>query len=301
MSTQFIPTQIKQRHTGPAKGSHDASDICRCHEPSEGIVVNGESYLPARRSVPIVSVRQLDQGVIELVIRDRYMAEHARPAQFANLFTHDGLRLMPRPFGICEICGDEVSFIFAIVGAGTAQFAQMKAGDSIDVLGPLGTTFDLTSPDARYILVGGGLGVPPLIQAAQYLHDSGRENRTTAIFGYRKHHFADSIVGQYSDDVRSIDEEQGNVITVLDSMDAELRQISDPVVILSCGPTPMMKAVAFWASSRGIATQFNLEERMGCGYGTCVVCVVDTIHGRKKVCLDGPVFTAQELGWESER
>ncbi|MFT8704208.1 MAG: dihydroorotate dehydrogenase electron transfer subunit [Bifidobacterium sp.] len=265
------------------------------------MLIDGKRYLPSRRTVPVVSVRQLDQGVVELVIRDRYMAEHGKPAQFANLFTHDGLRQMPRPFGICEIHGDEVSFIFAIVGAGTAQFAQMKAGDTIDVLGPLGKTFDLSDPGARYILVGGGLGVPPLIQAAQYLHDSGRGESTTAIFGYRKHHFADAIVSQYCDDVRSIDEEQGNVITVLDRMDAELTQSSAPVVMLSCGPTPMMKAVAFWASSRGIATQFNLEERMGCGYGTCVVCVVDTIHGRKKICMDGPVFSAQELGWEQTR
>ena len=83
-----------------------------------------------------------------------------------------------------------------------------------------------------------------------------------------------------------------------------LNQIEDSInvdglttVILSCGPTPMMKAVASWAQSRGIGCQLSLEERMGCGYGTCVVCVVDTLEGRKKVCADGPVFTAEELGW----
>ncbi|MFT8593322.1 MAG: dihydroorotate dehydrogenase electron transfer subunit [Bifidobacterium sp.] len=330
MPNQFIPTRIKASNedssaeryghmspnhencphneiSGLSVSARDAS----CSEASRqgglahgggssDVVIDGASYLPSRHTVPIVSVDMLDEGVVQLVIRDRYIAEHAQPAQFANLYTHDGLRLMPRPFGICEIHGDEVSFVFAIVGAGTAQFSRLKAGDRIDVLGPLGTSFDLDA-SARYLLVGGGLGVPPLIQAAQELHREGRTEQVTAIFGYRRNHFADAIVGRYTEDVRSIDETEGNVITVLDRMEDELAQGSDRIVILSCGPTPMMKAIAGWASRRSIPTQFNLEERMGCGYGTCVVCVVDTIHGRKKVCLDGPVFTAQELGWEDEK
>lgn len=297
MSDRFIATDAAPQAKFSTNATDSSYQMCTCCDSQSS---SEQHYLPSRRTVDIVSVDMLDDGVVQLVIRDPYMAAHGKPAQFANLYTHDGLRMLPRPFGICEIHDDTVSFIFAIVGAGTAQFARMKAGERIDVLGPLGNTFDL-SAKARYVLVGGGLGVPPLIQAAQYLHDQGQANHVTPVFGYRNHHFADSIVGQYSADVRSIDESEGNVITILNHMEQELTASSEPVRMITCGPTPMMKAVVSWASSHRIPTQCNVEERMGCGYGTCVVCVVDTVDGRKKVCMDGPVFSARALGWENKQ
>ena len=96
-------------------------------------------------------------------------------------------------------------------------------------------------------------------------------------------------------------ESEGNVITLLDRMESqgELAAGGLEPVVLSCGPLPMMKAVALWTTARGIECQLSMEQRMGCGYGTCVTCVVDTVAGRSKVCSDGPVFTAQQLGWEA--
>lgn len=256
-------------------------------------------YFPGRHTVEITQVTQLTGGVYRLTFRDSYIAQHARPAQFVNLFSHDPLRLLPRPFGVSETNGDLVSIIFAVVGTGTDEFSHLTAGDSVDVLGPLGRPFNTKSP-AHYILVGGGLGVPPLIYTAQRLRDDD-QSCATAVFGYRNDHFADHYVSQYADTTVSIDEREGNVITLLDRMEAndELTRNGLEPVILSCGPLPMMKAVAKWASKRGIASQLSMEQRMGCGYGTCVVCVVDTVDGRKKVCSDGPVFTAQQLGWEA--
>lgn len=256
-------------------------------------------YFPGRHTVEITEVTQLTDGVYRLTFRDAYIAQHARPAQFVNLFSHDPLRLLPRPFGVSETNGDLVSIIFAVVGTGTDEFSRLTAGDSVDVLGPLGRPFN-TKSSAHYILVGGGLGVPPLIYTAQQLRDDDR-SCVTAVFGYRNDHFADPYVSQYADATVSIDESEGNVITLLDRMEAngELSRNGLEPVILSCGPLPMMKAVAKWASKRGIASQLSMEQRMGCGYGTCVVCVVDTVDGRKKVCSDGPVFTAQQLGWEA--
>lgn len=256
-------------------------------------------FFPGRHTVEVTEVTELAPGIVRFTIRDSYIAAHAKPAQFVNLFSHDPMQMLPRPFGVSEVHDDMVSLIFAVVGKGTEEFAAMHAGDMIDVLGPLGHSFNTKEP-AHYVLVGGGLGVPPLIYTAQRLAERD-DSAATAVFGYRNDHFADQFVSAFVD-TRSIDESEGNVITLLDRMEDELttdRADGLKSVILSCGPIPMMKAVAQWATSRGIPCQLSMEQRMGCGYGTCVACVVDTVEGRKKVCSDGPVFTAQQLGWEA--
>ncbi len=267
-------------------------------------------YLPSRRTVPIISNEEIAPAVVRLTVRDAYITHHAQPAQFANLYTSDAQKLSPRPFGICDVSGDEVSFIFAVIGEGTKEFRDKKVGETIDILGPLGRPFDI-SQSGEYLLVGGGLGVPPLISAAQTLQ-SRDDAHATALFGYRNVHFADPYVARYTDEVMSIEDENGNVITLLDqwfeqhesaaASDVETSTGSSSdlrnITILSCGPMPMMKAVAHWAREHTIDAQMSLEARMGCGYGTCVVCVTPTTDGLKKVCLDGPMFTLDELGWE---
>ena len=162
-------------------------------------------------------------------------------------------------------------------------------------MGPLGNSFN-TKENANYVLVAGGLGVPPLVRAAQAIAES-EESTSTAVFGYRNVRFGDEYVGRYADKTYSIDESEGNVVTLLDRIENELVNGELKPVILSCGPLPMMKAVAAWAAKRGIEAQLSLEQRMGCGYGTCVLCTVDTAEGRLKVCSDGPVFTREQLGW----
>ena len=254
-------------------------------------------YFPPRHPVEITDVVELAEGVIRLTFRDEYIAGHARPAQFVNLFSNDPLKPMPRPFGVSETRGDEVSVIFAVVGKGTDEFARLRAGDEIQVLGPLGRPFAVKDP-AHYVLVAGGLGVPPLVYAAQRLA-ADESSKTTAVFGYRNEHFGDRFVEPYADRVVSIDESEGNVVTLLDRLETEGGLHADGLdtVILSCGPLPMMKAVAAWAAKRSLACQLSMEQRMGCGYGTCVLCTVDTVDGRLKVCSDGPVFTREQLGW----
>ncbi len=263
----------------------------------------GKEYRPSRRTVEIVGHELLTPQIVRLTIRDEYIAQHAQPAQFVNLYSKNAMKISPRPFGIAEINGHDVSFIFAVVGDGTAEFRDMTVGDSIDVLGPLGKPFDI-SQSGRYLLVAGGLGIPPILHTAQKL--SEREDAEgIAVFGYRDTHFADSSIAKYCTDVRTIDNAQGNVIDLLNewkkvqtsSTEAD-NASAQPVQILSCGPELMMKAVATWAHDNGIPAQLSLEERMGCGYGTCVVCITPTIHGNQKVCIDGPVFTREELGWK---
>lgn len=252
---------------------------------------------PGRRTDEIIAASKLSEGIYELVIRDPYVARTAQPAQFVNLYPADATMALPRPFGVAKVEGDDVTLIYQVVGAGTAEFSLLQAGDVIDVLGPLGKPFDTTKP-ANYVLVGGGLGVPPLLYAAQKLSERNDGSEVTSVFGYRDVRFADDLVAPYADHAHSIVNAQGNVVDLLNDIEGELNNASQPPVILSCGPTPMMKAVAAWASKRGIPAQLSLEARMGCGYGACVACVVDTPNGRLKVCKDGPVFTTEELGWE---
>jgi dihydroorotate dehydrogenase electron transfer subunit len=253
---------------------------------------------PGKRTVEVTRAGTLAEGVYQMVIRDEYVARTVKPAQFVNLYPIDTSLPLPRPFGVAEVNGQEVTLIYQVVGTGTRQFTQLSAGDGIDVLGPLGKPFDL-SKSANYVLVGGGLGIPPVMLAAQTLSTRDDAMVTTA-FGYRDERFADNLVAAYADAPHSITNAEGNVVDLLESMVPELEAGSEagrPPIILSCGPTPMMKAVARWAHQHAIEAQFSLEARMGCGYGACVACVVDTPEGRLKVCKDGPVFTPERLGW----
>ena len=267
--------------------------------PTHDVVAEATAagFFPPRHNVEITQVTELTDRVMRLTFHDPFIASHAKPAQFVNLFTHDDFMLMPRPFGVSEVDGDEVSVIFAVVGHGTEQLAGLQDGDTVDVLGPLGRGFNLKK-DANYILVGGGLGVPPLIYAAQKLaeHDA---SFATAVFGYRNDHFAEEYVSRYADWSWSIDDAEGNVVDLLNKLEQgdDLKAYDRKPIILSGGPLPMMKAVAAWAAERGIPAQLSMEQRMGCGYGTCVLCTIDTVDGRLKVCSDGPVFTREQLGW----
>ena len=258
-----------------------------------------KGFLPTRRPALVLKKTLLDDRVYSVVLRDHHMATHAMAGQFANLYVPDPSRVLPRPLGIASIDADNdaAEFIFAVVGEGTHQLSQVNVGESIDVLGPLGKGF-LLRENTHYLLVGGGLGVPPLIAAAQRIREA-EGARATAVFGYRKNHFADESVSRYAHETLSIDESEGNVVDLLNRWEQETRAKgeSTDVEILSCGPHAMMQAVAAWAGERGIDSQLSLEERMGCGYGTCVVCVTPTVDGLKKVCFDGPIFTAQQLGW----
>ena len=254
-------------------------------------------FFPSRHEVEIVDNRELTDGVYRLTFRDEYIASHAKPAQFVDVYSNDPTRLMPRPFGVAEVNGDEVSLMFAVVGKGTAEFAELQAGDAVRVRGPLGNSFKTKEP-ANYVLVAGGLGVPPLVRAAQAI--AGMQGATsTAVFGYRNDHFAEEYVSRYADWSWSIDDAEGNVVDLLNKLEQgdDLKAYDRKPIILSCGPLPMMKAVAAWAAERGIPAQLSMEQRMGCGYGACVLCTIDTVDGRLKVCSDGPVFTREQLGW----
>lgn len=273
---------------------------------SQGIFTTTEAVIasanqagrrPGRRTDLVTGIEALGQNIWRMTIEDPYAAGRAHPGSFVNLYARDRMNLLPRPLGISRVLEDsQIEVIFGVVGQGTLGFSKLCSGDTIDLLGPLGSGFDLNSP-ARYLLVGGGLGVPPLIRAAQVLQPR-TDTESTALLGYRNQPFADRIMGPLVDDFHSITQDQGDVITLLDNQAGRI----DPTetIILTCGPVSMMEAVASWAAKRSIPAQCCMEARMGCGYGTCVACVVDTTEGRLKVCKDGPVFPAENLIWDKQ-
>ncbi len=252
-------------------------------------------FFPSRHTVEIVDNRMLADGVYRLTFRDEFIAGHAKPAQFVDVYSNNPSRLMPRPFGVAEVDGDEVSLIFAVVGKGTAEFSELRAGDTIRVMGSSRQL--LQHQGERELRAGGRRSRRAAAGARRAGHRRIGGSTSTAVFGYRNVRFGDGYVGRYADKTYSIDESEGNVVTLLDRIENELVNGELKPVILSCGPLPMMKAVAAWAAKRGIEAQLSLEQRMGCGYGTCVLCTVDTAEGRLKVCSDGPVFTREQLGW----
>ena len=197
--------------------------------------------------------------------------------------------------------GDEVSVIFAVVGHGTEQLAGLQAGDTVDDARPARPRLQ---PQGRRQLHScrrrTRRALANLRRAKLAEHDA---SFATAVFGYRNDHFAEEYVSRYADWSWSIDDAEGNVVDLLNKLEQgddlkALRSQADH--FLSCGPLPMMKAVADWAAERGIPAQLSMEQRMGCGYGTCVLCTIDTVDGRLKVCSDGPVFTREQLGWGSD-
>lgn len=211
-------------------------------------------------------------------------------------------RLLRRPISICDWQSDEPSdllrVVFEVRGEGTEWLSRRKAGDRLDVLGPLGHGFDVSGK--KLLVVGGGIGVPPLLGCAKAAAARGSE--VHAALGFRDigHQM---LTGDFAEVCASMhiisdDGTTGRQGFVTELVDEVLDGSFDAV--LACGPKPMLKGVAALAEARGVACQVSMEERMGCGVGACLVCACDMADGhRKHVCKDGPVFLSTEVDWNA--
>ena len=219
-----------------------------------------------------------------------------RPGQFVHIKCGDGL-LLRRPISVCEWTGsrdgDTLTIVFEVRGEGTSWLADRREGDMLDVLGLLGNGFDMG--DGPYLLVGGGIGVPPMLGCA-----GASGGASTAVLGFRSRDKA-ILLDRFAEDcanylVATDDGSLGHHGFVDELVRQELAQDLAYDGVLACGPKPMLRSVAKAAAGFGVPCQVSMEERMGCGVGACLVCACDMADGaRKHVCKDGPVFYAEEV------
>lgn len=233
--------------------------------------------------------------IFSLVICADTIAKEAIPGQFVNLYSKDGSRLLPRPISLCEIDRDKglIRLVYRIAGAGTEEFSRLTSGDNIDIMGPLGNGF--TPNKGKAIIIGGGIGIPPMLQLAKELNCE-----KSIILGYRDEEFLSGEFEPYGRVFKSSD--SGNVGIKGTVMDAIREYNITGTDIYACGPAPMLRAIQSYALENNITAQLSLEERMACGMGACLACVCKSVDvdshsmvDNKRVCKDGPVFYAQEV------
>ena len=234
----------------------------------------------------IVSNERIAEKVYRMVLRGK--TEGIRPGQFVEIAV-PGCYLR-RPISVCDIEGEALTLIYKVVGKGTAIMAQMAQGEELDVLTCLGNGYDLTKAGDEVLLVGGGVGVPPLVYAAKELLQKGKQVRVVMGFNSRSEVFAEQELKAMGCrvDVCTMDGSYGTKGVVTDLLD-----VHEPFYY-ACGPLPMLKALVKKIGTKG---QVSMEERMGCGVGICVGCSIETKNGIKRVCKEGPVFDAEELIW----
>ena len=236
----------------------------------------------------IVENNPLTDCVYKMVLKGDTSAITA-PGQFVNILL-DGLYLR-RPISVCDVNGDLLTIIYKVVGKGTAQMAAMKTG-TLDVLTGLGNGYDLSVSGDRPVLLGGGVGVPPMYMLCRKLIEQGKSVRVILGFNTRNEVFYEEEFKKLGAEVTvtTVDGSygvQGFVTDALKSMEY--------TYFYTCGPEPMLKAVYKTSVTSG---QMSFEKRMGCGFGACMGCSCKTITGYKRICKEGPVMKKEEILWE---
>ena len=235
-----------------------------------------------------------------------------RPGQFVEIQLPN--YYLRRPISVCDIDADRLTLIYKTVGEGTAAMAAMPAGTELDILSCLGNGYDLTKAGDEVLLVGGGVGVPPLIYAAKQLSRvEGQKSKVKVVlgFGSKREVFGEEAFRALGCEVSvcTMDGSYGTKGVVTDLIgqrstaqqivwsEAQERKVEGQKLpfYYACGPIPMLRALVRELGKNG---QLSMEERMGCGVGICVGCSIETRSGVKRVCKEGPVFDAGDIIWK---
>lgn len=250
-----------------------------------------------KESATVMEQEKIASGIYSLWIRTKRIAGEAKPGQFLSLYSREESRMLPRPISICEIDreGGRIRMVYRVAGKGTEEFSRLAFGDRIEVLGPLGNGFPLDTGAKKAFLMGGGIGIPPMVQLAREL-----KTEVQVIAGYRDESFLTGELSEHG--ALYVATEDGSAGTRGNVLDAVREHGLTADIIYACGPGPMLRAVKAYAEERGIPCWISMEERMACGIGACLACVCRSkevdghTHVRnKRVCKDGPVFLSTEV------
>lgn len=248
----------------------------------------------------VVSNEKLgDKHILMKLTSDAQLPE-MRPGQFAEVrVDNSSTTFLRRPISIhfVDRVKNELDLLIQLVGDGTRKLATLKAGDTVNVVLPLGNGFSDPQPQQKsLLLVGGGVGVAPLLDLGSYLKSKGYQ--PTFLLGARS---AKDLL-----QIATFEKVGRVLVTTEDGSCGEKGFVTNHSVlkneqfdkIYTCGPTPMMKAVAAFAAQNAIDCEVSLENKMACGLGACLCCVTETKEGHKCVCSDGPVFNIKDLTWQ---
>ena len=231
----------------------------------------------------------LTESVYKMVLRGD-VSDITAPGQFVNIQL-DGLFLR-RPISVCDVSDNTLTIIYKAVGKGTEQMSRMLPGEKLDVLTGLGNGYDLSAAGKRPVLLGGGVGVPPMYLLAKRLLAQGK--KVTVILGFNTESevfFEKEFMALGADViVTTVDGSKGIQGFVTDAL-----KMLDYTYFYTCGPEPMLKAVYKASTTSG---QMSFEKRMGCGFGACMGCSCKTLTGYKRICKEGPVMRKEEILWE---
>ena len=208
------------------------------------------------------------------------------PGQFVNIRVEG--QFLRRPISVCNIADGILTIIYKVVGVGTEAMSHLPVGTQLDVLTVLGNGYDLTKAGDAPLLVGGGVGVPPMYMLARQLRKMDKNVRVILGFNTKDEVFYEEEFRALGCDVTvtTVDGSHGVKGFVTNALDGQQSYY------YTCGPLPMIKALLQAAGTNG---EVSMEERMGCGFGACMGCTIQTTKGPKRVCKEGPVFPAEIL------
>ena len=243
----------------------------------------------------VIEQKEIATDIYSMWLQTKEVAEHAKAGQFIAIYCNDGSRILPRPISICEIDKENqrIRVVYRIAGKGTAEFSTFTEGAKVEIMGPLGNGYTLK--DKKAFLIGGGIGIPPMLQLAKEL-----DCEKQLVLGYRDELFLKEEFEAYGDVyVATEDGSTGTKGTVIDAI-KENGLTAD--IIYACGPKPMLRALKEYAIEQNMECYISMEERMACGIGACLACVCKSTDkdshtnvNNKRVCKEGPVFEAGEV------
>ncbi len=237
----------------------------------------------------IISNTPLTENVYKMVLYGD-VSEITAPGQFVNIKI-DGLYLR-RPISVCDKTDETLTIIYKVVGKGTEAMSKMQKGE-LDIMTGLGNGYDLTQSGDTPLLIGGGVGVPPMYLLAKQLRDMGKKVKVILGFNKKSEVFYEDEFSALGCDVAvtTVDGSYGVKGFVTDAMGD-----IDYSCFYTCGPEPMLKAVYKASKTKGF---FSFEKRMGCGFGACMGCSCKTVTGNIRICKEGPVISKEDIIWEN--